>query len=55
MLGAGYFTPLDGFRKKDVISVANKMQLDNGPFWPTVVNLTNQNFEFKEGESISVD
>ena len=56
MLGAGYFTPLDGFmEKKDVIAVANKMQLDDGLFWPTpVVNLTNQELEIIEGESIAL-
>ncbi len=56
MLGAGYFTPLDGFmEKKDVIAVANKMQLDDGLFWPTpVVNLTNQELEITEGESIAL-
>ena len=56
MLGAGYFTPLHGFMdKKDVISVANKMQLDNGLFWPTpVVNLTNQELDFEEGESVAL-
>ena len=56
MLGAGYFTPLDGFMdKKDVISVANKMQLDNGLFWPTpVVNLTNQELDFEEGENVAL-
>ena len=56
MLGAGYFTPLDGFmEKKDVIAVANKMHLDDGLFWPTpVVNLTNQELEITEGESIAL-
>ena len=56
MLGAGYFSPLDGFmEKKDVIAVANKMQLDDGLFWPTpVVNLTNQELEITEGESIAL-
>ena len=56
MLGAGYFTPLDGFmEKKDVIAVANRMQLDDGLFWPTpVVNLTNQELEITEGESIAI-
>ena len=56
MLGAGYFTPLDGFmEKKDVIAVANRMQLDDRLFWPTpVVNLTNQELEITEGESIAL-
>ena len=33
MLGAGYFTPLEGFMgKSEVISVANDMKLENGLF-----------------------
>ena len=56
MLGAGYFTPLEGFMgKNDVISVANNMKLEKGLFWPTpVVNLTNQDLDFKEGEEIAL-
>ena len=56
MLGAGYFTPLDGFMgKKEVISVANDMQLNSGLFWPTpVVNLTNKDLDFKDGEEIAL-
>ena len=56
MLGAGYFTPLEGFMgKNDVISVANNMRLESGLFWPTpVVNLTNQEVDFKEGDTIAL-
>ena len=56
MLGAGYFTPLEGFMgKNDVISVANNVKLEKGLFWPTpVVNLTNQDLDFKEGEEIAL-
>ena len=56
MLGAGYFTPLDGFMNKDdLISVANDTKLKNGLFWPTpVVNLTSQEVDFKEGEEIAL-
>tara|TARA_B100000575_G_scaffold225319_1_gene185850 strand:+ start:22 stop:1215 length:1194 start_codon:yes stop_codon:yes gene_type:complete len=56
MLGAGYFTPLDGFMNKDdLVSVADDMKLKNGLFWPTpVVNLTNQQVDFKEGEDIAL-
>ena len=56
MLGAGYFTPLEGFMgKNDVISVANNMKLESGLFWPTpVVNLTNQEVDFKEGDTIAL-
>ena len=35
MLGAGYFTPLDGYMNvADTLSVAEKMQTENGLFWP---------------------
>jgi sulfate adenylyltransferase len=56
MLGAGYFTPLEGFMgKSEVISVANDMKLENGLFWPTpVVNLTDKEVEFKEGDSVAL-
>ena len=56
MLGAGYFTPLEGFMgKNDMISVANNMRLESGLFWPTpVVNLTNQEVDFKEGDTIAL-
>ena len=56
MLGAGYFTPLEGFmNKSDVLSVANNMKLENGMFWPTpVVNLTNKEYDFKEGDSVAL-
>ncbi len=38
MLGAGYFTPLDGFMNKaDSMSVASRMQTTDGLFWPTPV------------------
>jgi len=56
MLGAGYFTPLQGFmNKNEVMSVANDMKLESGLFWPTpVVNLTDNEVEFKEGDSIAL-
>ena len=56
MLGAGYFTPLEGFMgKNDMISVANNMRLESGLFWPTpVVNLTNQEVDFKEGDTVAL-
>ncbi len=56
MLGAGYFTPLEGFMgKNEVISVADNMKLDNGLFWPTpVVNLTHQKVDFKEDDKIAL-
>ncbi len=41
MLGAGYFTPLDGFMNvDDAMSVARHMHTTNGLFWPVpVLNL----------------
>ena len=42
MLGAGYFTPLDGFMDlADALSVAETMHTTDGLFWPVpVLNLT---------------
>ena len=42
MLGAGYFTPLQGFMNKaDALAVAEHMKTGSGVFWPVpVVNLT---------------
>ena len=42
MLGAGYFTPLDGFmNKKNAINVAENMVTEDGLFWPVpIVNLS---------------
>ena len=56
MLGAGYFTPLDGFMNKDdLLSVANNMCLKSGLFWPTpVVNISDQEINFEEGEEIAI-
>ena len=56
MLGAGYFTPLDGFMNKDdLLSVADDMCLKSGLFWPTpVVNISNQEIKFEEGEEIAL-
>ncbi len=41
MLGAGYFTPLNGYMNKaDALSVADNMHTSSGLFWPTpVLNL----------------
>ena len=56
MLGAGYFTPLDGFMNKDdLLSVADNMCLKSGLFWPTpVVNISNQEIKFEEGEESAI-
>ena len=42
MLGAGYFTPLDGYMDlADAMSVAESMQTTDGLFWPVpVINMT---------------
>lgn len=42
MLGAGYFTPLNGFMNRiEALSVASKMQTPDGLFWPVpILNLT---------------
>ena len=38
MLGAGYFTPLQGFMNRaDALSVATDLKTDNGVFWPVPV------------------
>jgi len=38
MLGAGYFNPLTGYMNiADAMSVAEKMQMTNGQFWPVPV------------------
>ena len=52
MMGAGYFTPLQGYMNKaDALSVANSMRTENGLFWPTpVLNLT-QDASSIRGES----
>ena len=35
MLGAGYFSPLDGYMNlADTLSVAENMKTNNGLFWP---------------------
>jgi sulfate adenylyltransferase len=42
MLGAGYFTPLDGYMTlADALSVAEKLHTTSGLFWPVpIINLT---------------
>jgi sulfate adenylyltransferase len=44
MLGAGYFTPLDGYMNlADALSVAEKLHTVDGLFWPVpIVNLTTE-------------
>ena len=55
MLGAGYFTPLDGFMdKENSLNVAKKMQTTEGFFWPIpIMNLSTLSAtEFSAGEEL---
>ncbi|MEC7885327.1 MAG: sulfate adenylyltransferase [Pseudomonadota bacterium] len=56
MLGAGYFTPLEGFMdKEDVLSVANNMKIKNDLFWPTpVMNLVKEDPGISVGEEVAL-
>ena len=54
MLGAGYFTPLDGFMdKKNSLSVATSMIMSDQLFWPIpIMNLTNSKDSLSVGDNI---
>jgi len=56
MLGAGYFTPLQGFMNKaDVLAVAEHMQTGSGLFWPVPVgNLTTDDGKVSPGSRIAL-
>jgi len=56
MLGAGYFTPLDGFMTKaDALSVGAALTTTDGLFWPTpVLNLVADASGFKVGDRIAL-
>ena len=56
MLGAGYFTPLDGFMTKaDALSVGESLCTSAGLFWPTpVLNLVSDAADFKTGDQIAL-
>jgi len=56
MLGAGYFTPLQGFMNKaDALAVAEHMQTGSGVFWPVpVVNLTADGSSIVPGSRIAL-
>lgn len=56
MLGAGYFTPLDGFmRKADALSVGESFSTVDGLFWPTpVLNLVADAAALKIGDRIAL-
>lgn len=55
MLGAGYFTPLDGYMNlADALSVAEKLHTTSGLFWPVpIVNLTKES-GIKAGQRIAL-
>ena len=54
MLGAGYFTPLNGFMdKKNSLSVATSMIMSDQLFWPIpIMNLTNSKDSLSVGDNI---
>jgi sulfate adenylyltransferase len=56
MLGAGYFTPLDGFMNKaDALGVATEMKTASGLFWPTpVMNMVTDAGSIKAGDRIAL-
>ena len=56
MLGAGYFSPLEGYMNlRDTLSVSEKMQTENGLFWPVpCVNRTDDISQIKEASVIAL-
>jgi len=56
MLGAGYFTPLNGYMTKaDALSVGSSMSTIDGLFWPTpVLNLIADASAYKVGQRIAL-
>ena len=56
MLGAGYFTPLQGYMdKKDAISVAENMITSDGLFWPVpIINLSQNINDINVGDEIAL-
>ena len=56
MLGAGYFTPLQGYMdKKDAISVAENMITSDGLFWPVpIINLSQSIEGINVGDEIAL-
>ena len=56
MLGAGYFSPLEGYMNlSDALSVSEKMQTENGLFWPVpCVNRTDNISQIKEASVIAL-
>ena len=56
MLGGGYFNPLTGFMHiADAISVAEKIQIVNGLFWPTpVLNVVKDASAIKDAKKVAL-
>ena len=56
MLGAGYFTPLDGFMNvADAMNIATGMRTSSGVFWPVpVLNLTDDISAIEGAERIAL-
>ena len=56
MLGGGYFNPLTGFMNiADAISVAEKIQIVNGLFWPTpVLNVVKDASAIKDAKKVAL-
>jgi sulfate adenylyltransferase len=56
MLGAGYFTPLQGYmNKEDAMSVAENMITSDGLFWPVpIINLSQNISDIKVGDEIAL-
>ncbi|MEM7424860.1 MAG: sulfate adenylyltransferase [Pseudomonadota bacterium] len=56
MLGAGYFTPLQGYMTRaDALSVAREMKTGSGLFWPTpVLNLVENADGISSGDQIAL-
>lgn len=55
MLGAGYFTPLDGYMNRaDALSVAANMRTEDGLFWPVPILNMVPSFDGKPGDRIAL-
>lgn len=56
MLGAGYFSPLEGFMSRaDALSVAEGMKTQSGLFWPIpILNRTKHCRNLKKGDRITL-
>lgn len=56
MLGAGYFTPLNGYMdKSDALSVGSSLSTTDGLFWPTpVLNLIADGSDYSVGDRIAL-